>query len=107
MDKYIELLYCGYEVFKILVKNYLNIELYFLFLRVEKVVGDVKMIFVDVVEYLMFKMGCGGVIICLQNFVCVFELVKEEVFLDDGNEGEMKQRLLMEEVEQLGKMKLV
>lgn len=55
MDKHIELSYCNYEAFKVLAKNYLNVETHELFEEIKEVIKDAKMTPADVAENLMPK----------------------------------------------------
>lgn len=55
MDKHIELSYCSFEAFKVLAKNYLNLESHELFEKIEELIGDAKMTPADVAENLMPK----------------------------------------------------
>ncbi|VAH65770.1 unnamed protein product [Triticum turgidum subsp. durum] len=53
MDMHIEMSYCGFEAFKTLANNYLEVEAHPLFGAVEELLGDVKMTPADVAECLM------------------------------------------------------
>ncbi|KGN64267.1 AAA-ATPase ASD, mitochondrial [Cucumis sativus] len=55
MDKHIELSYCSYEAFKVLAKNYLNVETHELFEEIKELFNNVKMSPADVAENLMPK----------------------------------------------------
>ncbi|XP_038895644.1 AAA-ATPase At3g28580-like [Benincasa hispida] len=55
MDKHIELSYCSYEAFKVLAKNYLNVETHELFKEIKELITDAKMTPADVAENLMPK----------------------------------------------------
>lgn len=77
MDKHVELSYCGFEGFKILGKNYLDVDEHPLFGRVEGLLGEVKITPADVAERLMPKSVFESVTErndeCLQNLVEVLE----------------------------------
>ncbi|KAI3703539.1 hypothetical protein L1987_73689 [Smallanthus sonchifolius] len=55
MDKHIEMSYCCFEMFKVLAKNYLDVEWHELFETVERLLGGTKMTPADVAESLMLK----------------------------------------------------
>ena len=78
MDKHIELSYCCYEAFKVLAKNYLDIESHNLYTRIEKLLGEVNMTPADVAENLMPKSDDEDEEICLRNLINALEMEKEE-----------------------------
>ncbi|KAL0535449.1 hypothetical protein IC582_029779 [Cucumis melo] len=55
MDKHIELSYCSFEAFKVLAKNYLNLETHLLFDQIKELIGCLKITPADVAENLMPK----------------------------------------------------
>ncbi|CAA0839278.1 P-loop containing nucleoside triphosphate hydrolases superfamily protein [Striga hermonthica] len=55
MDKHIELSYCGFEAFKVLAKNYLEIEEHELFGKIRSMLEEIEMTPADVAENLMPK----------------------------------------------------
>ncbi|GER27961.1 P-loop containing nucleoside triphosphatehydrolases superfamily protein [Striga asiatica] len=55
MDKHIELSYCGFEAFKVLAKNYLEIEEHELFGKIRSMLEEIEMTPADVAENLMSK----------------------------------------------------
>ncbi|XP_023541549.1 AAA-ATPase At3g28580-like [Cucurbita pepo subsp. pepo] len=55
MDKHIELSYCTFEAFKVLSKNYLNIETHELFEEIQDLIKGAKITPADVAENLMPK----------------------------------------------------
>ncbi|GFP79963.1 probable mitochondrial chaperone bcs1-b [Phtheirospermum japonicum] len=69
MDKHIELSFCKYEGFKVLAKNYLEIEEHVLFESVEKLIGEVEITPADVAENLMAKSAKEGPEQCLLNLI--------------------------------------
>ncbi|MED6134103.1 hypothetical protein PIB30_034317 [Stylosanthes scabra] len=59
MDMHIELSYCGFEAFKLLAKNYLNIESHHLFETISELLKHSKITPADVAEHLMPKASFG------------------------------------------------
>ncbi|KAJ4911866.1 P-loop containing nucleoside triphosphate hydrolases superfamily protein [Raphanus sativus] len=55
MDMHIELSYCSFEAFKVLAKNYLDVDSHPLFGEIESLLKDTKMAPADVAEKLMAK----------------------------------------------------
>ncbi|CAN1162817.1 AAA-ATPase ASD, mitochondrial [Linum perenne] len=55
MDKHIEMSYCCFEAFKLLARNYLDMDGGVLFPRIEELLEEVKMTPADVAEHLMPK----------------------------------------------------
>ncbi|KAL3655346.1 hypothetical protein CASFOL_001132 [Castilleja foliolosa] len=76
MDKHIELSYCKYEGFKVLAKNYLEIEEHVLFESVKKLIGEVEITPADVAENLMAKSAKEGPEQCLLNLIRTLEEFK-------------------------------
>ena len=81
MDKHIELSYCCFETFKVLAKNYLDIESHDLFATIERLVGETNMTPADVAESLMPKSDEENADTCLNNLVKSLEEAKEEARL--------------------------
>ncbi|KAG8388652.1 hypothetical protein BUALT_Bualt02G0147600 [Buddleja alternifolia] len=78
MDKHIELSYCKYEGFKVLAKNYLEIEApHPLFPKVEALIEEVEITPADVAESLMPKSTKDGPEKCLLNLIQTLEKCKE------------------------------
>ncbi|KAL0535451.1 hypothetical protein IC582_029781 [Cucumis melo] len=69
MDKHIELSYCSYEAFKVLAKNYLNVETHELFGEIKELFNNVKMTPADVAENLMPKSRQEGAEHSLRRFI--------------------------------------
>ncbi|KAL2335569.1 hypothetical protein Fmac_016782 [Flemingia macrophylla] len=88
MDKHIELTYCCYETFKVLAKNYLDIESHHLFSTIEKLLEETKMTPADVAENLMPKSHDEEVESCLHSLIEALEMSKE----DAQKKKEEKQR---------------
>ncbi|XP_061353145.1 AAA-ATPase ASD, mitochondrial-like [Gastrolobium bilobum] len=78
MDKHIELSYCCYEAFKLLAKNYLDVESHSLFPTIEKLLGETNMTPADVAENLMPKSIIEDSETCLKNLIDSLEKAKEE-----------------------------
>ncbi|KAG8367857.1 hypothetical protein BUALT_Bualt16G0116200 [Buddleja alternifolia] len=76
MDKHIELSYCGFEGFKVLAKNYLDLEWHYMFSRIEDLLGRIEITPADVAEILM---PAGNVEICLKNLISTLEGVEETI----------------------------
>ncbi|KAI5392963.1 hypothetical protein KIW84_060205, partial [Lathyrus oleraceus] len=77
MDKHIELSYCGFEAFKILAKNYLNIESHYLFDTICELLEEVEITPADVAEHLMPKSSSGDVQVYLKSLIHALQLAKE------------------------------
>ncbi|MED6184136.1 hypothetical protein PIB30_044490 [Stylosanthes scabra] len=85
MDKHIEFSYCSHEAFKVLTRNYLDLEYHDLFPTIEKLLEMTNMTPADVAENLMPKSLDVGVETCLCNLVQALEKSKEE----DSNKVEI------------------
>ncbi|KAL0332890.1 UNVERIFIED_CONTAM: AAA-ATPase ASD, mitochondrial [Sesamum calycinum] len=77
MDMRIELSYCGFEAFKILAKNYLDIDSHELFATVRQQLEETKMTPADVAENLMPKSGSDDEGTCLRRLIKALEEAKE------------------------------
>ncbi|KAL7092926.1 hypothetical protein ACP275_11G012000 [Erythranthe tilingii] len=73
MDKHVELSYCGFEGFKVLAKNYLDLERHEFFDTIERLLGEVKITPADVAECLMPRNIVGDAEICLKNLISAME----------------------------------
>ncbi|WJX15770.1 hypothetical protein P8452_05875 [Trifolium repens] len=78
MDMHIELSYCGFEAFKMLAKNYLNIESHNLFGTICELLKEINITPADVAEHLMPKTASGDAEIYLKSLIQALELAKEE-----------------------------
>ncbi|KAK3025519.1 hypothetical protein RJ639_042054 [Escallonia herrerae] len=78
MDKHIELSYCCFEAFKVLARNYLDLESDPLFTTISKLLEETKMTPADVAENLMPKSAEEGPQTCLENLIKALEAAKEE-----------------------------
>ncbi|KAF0908836.1 hypothetical protein E2562_028720 [Oryza meyeriana var. granulata] len=75
MDMHIEMSYCGFEAFKTLAKNYLDIDAHHLFAVVDEVLREVNLTPADVAECLMTAKRSGSDdTSCLE--ICIDELKK-------------------------------
>ncbi|KAI3961284.1 hypothetical protein MKX01_006998 [Papaver californicum] len=80
MDKHIELGYCCFDGFKILAKNYLNIDEHPLFETIRCLIDETRITPADVAENLMPKTVNGGDYseVCLGNLITALEKSKED-----------------------------
>ncbi|OIV90259.1 hypothetical protein TanjilG_11987 [Lupinus angustifolius] len=78
MDKHIELSYCGFEAFKVLANNYLDIESHNLFPIIEKLLGETNMTPADVAENLMPKSFDEDSENCLNDLIKSLEEAKNK-----------------------------
>nr|GME17615.1 AAA-ATPase At3g28580-like [Ipomoea batatas] len=78
MDSHIELSYCCFEAFKVLAKNYLDIESHELFPEIRGLLGETKVTPADVAENLMPKSGREKAETCLKRLIKSLETAKEE-----------------------------
>ncbi|KAL1531783.1 AAA-ATPase-like protein [Salvia divinorum] len=76
MDKHIELSYCKYEGFKVLAKNYLELEVHPLFQSIEELIQEIEISPADVAENLMPKSAKDGPEQSLRNLICILEETK-------------------------------
>ncbi|KAL9227397.1 hypothetical protein vseg_003088 [Gypsophila vaccaria] len=80
MDKHIEMSYCSFEGFRVLVKNYLFVEdeEYALFDEVKKLLNEVKVTPADVAENLMPKNSEENAQTCIKKLICALEDAKKK-----------------------------
>lgn len=78
MDKHIELSYCCFEAFKVLAKNYLELESHEMFGKIEELLGETKMTPADVAENLMPMSDEEDEEDCLKRLIEGLETAKEE-----------------------------
>ncbi|KAL4591320.1 hypothetical protein LXL04_004278 [Taraxacum kok-saghyz] len=81
MDKHIEMSYCCYETFKVLAKNYLDLESHELFPSISKLLGETNMTPADVAENLMPKSAEEDAESCLKDLIKALENAKEKARL--------------------------
>ncbi|XP_010502854.1 PREDICTED: AAA-ATPase At3g28540-like [Camelina sativa] len=102
MDNHIEMSYCRFEAFKVLAKNYLEIESHDLYGDVKRLVEEVDMSPADVAENLMPKSDEQDAEICLKRLVKSLEEVKEKaknLAEEDEKEARKKMKKKAEEEE--------
>lgn len=103
MDKHIELSYCCFESFKVLAKNYLDVDSQCLFDKIRRLLEEVNISLADVAENLMVKSSIAdNVDICLEDLVRVLEMAKEEERVKAAGEEENATRQLAEKVKAKG-----
>ncbi|PON59449.1 Spastin [Parasponia andersonii] len=90
MDKHIELSYCCFEAFKVLAKNYLDVESHDLFSTIERLLGETDMTPADVAETLMPKSDDEDADVCLKNLAEAIEKAKEDAIRKKAEEEEEK-----------------
>ncbi|WVZ13508.1 hypothetical protein V8G54_011074 [Vigna mungo] len=78
MDKHIEMSYCCFDAFKVLAKNYLDVESHLLFGRIGTLLQETEMSPADVAENLMPKSEDEDVETCLENLINALKKNKEE-----------------------------
>ncbi|XVE92590.1 hypothetical protein REPUB_Repub01dG0111600 [Reevesia pubescens] len=78
MDKHIEMSYCCFEAFKVLRKNYLEIDSHSLFGEIETLLGETKMTHADVVENLIPKSDEEKEETCLKRLIKALKAIKEK-----------------------------
>ncbi|KAL5582429.1 hypothetical protein UlMin_014871 [Ulmus minor] len=83
MDKHIELSYCCFEAFRVLAKNYLDVESHNLFPRIECLLGQTDMTPADVAENLMPKSDTEDADTCLKSLVEALEKVEEKTRINE------------------------
>ncbi|XP_022856772.1 AAA-ATPase ASD, mitochondrial-like [Olea europaea var. sylvestris] len=76
MDKHIELSYCCFEAFKVLAKNYLDLESHKLFAEIDSLLKETKMTPADVAENLMPKSAEEDEEACLVRLITALEEAK-------------------------------
>ncbi|KAJ4900938.1 P-loop containing nucleoside triphosphate hydrolases superfamily protein [Raphanus sativus] len=77
MDNHIEMSYCRFEAFKVLAKNYLEIESHDLYGEIERLVEEIDMSPADVAENLMPKSDEEDAEICLKRLLKSLEEERE------------------------------
>ncbi|KAF9625525.1 hypothetical protein IFM89_023836 [Coptis chinensis] len=78
MDKYIELSYCSFEAFKVLARNYLEIDSHPLFETIHQLIDETRITPADVAESLMPKSISEDAETCLLNLVQILKEANEE-----------------------------
>ncbi|KAL6960688.1 AAA-ATPase ASD, mitochondrial [Sarracenia purpurea var. burkii] len=90
MDKHIELSYCCFESFKVLARNYLDLDSHRLFPIVQRLLEETNMTPADVAENLMPKSAEEDPDSCLENLIKALETAKEEARLKAEEEERLK-----------------
>ncbi|KAG1347540.1 AAA-ATPase ASD, mitochondrial [Cocos nucifera] len=78
MDKHIEMSYCCFDAFKVLAKNYLDIDSHPLFDAIRDLMEEVKITPADVAENLMLWSMDEDAGSCLENLIQAMNKAKEE-----------------------------
>ncbi|KAF6146173.1 hypothetical protein GIB67_005821 [Kingdonia uniflora] len=76
MDKHIEMSYCGFEGFKVLAKNYLDIDFHILFETIEHLLLKTQITPADIAENLMPKTSNRDAETSLKNLIQALEIAK-------------------------------
>ncbi|KAH7846520.1 hypothetical protein Vadar_014895 [Vaccinium darrowii] len=92
MDKHIELSYCCFEAFKVLARNYLDLESHDLFETIGKLLEETKISPADVAENLMPKSAEEDADACLGKLIKAIEKAKEEAKLKAAEEEKEKEK---------------
>ncbi|XP_059670256.1 AAA-ATPase ASD, mitochondrial-like [Cornus florida] len=90
MDKHIELSYCCFEAFKLLAKNYLDLESHHLFATIGNLLEENNITPADVAENLMPKSSEDDAETCLKKLIEALEKAKEEARLKAEEEERLK-----------------
>ncbi|KAL2950909.1 hypothetical protein AAZX31_19G017200 [Glycine max] len=104
MDKHIEMSYCCYDAFKVLAKNYLDVESHHLFGAIGGLLEETDMSPADVAENLMPKSVDEDVEICLHKLIKALEEAKEEKArkkAEEEEEARLKEEKVKEESTQM------
>ena len=91
MDKHIELSYCGFEAFKVLAKNYLDVDSHHLFATIGHMLEETKMTPADVAENLMPKSLNEDAETCLEKLIEAIKTAKEEAIKKAEEEALLKE----------------
>ncbi|GMY13554.1 aaa-atpase asd, mitochondrial [Fagus crenata] len=91
MDKHIELSYCGFEAFKVLAKNYLDVDSHHLFATIGHMLEETKMTPADVAENLMPKSLYEDAEPCLEKLIEAIKTAKEEAIKKAEEEALLKE----------------
>ncbi|KAH7845468.1 hypothetical protein Vadar_002580 [Vaccinium darrowii] len=97
MDKHIELSYCCFEAFKVLARNYLDLESHDMFETIGSLLKETKISPADVAENLMPKSAEEDVDACLGKLIKAIEKAKEEAKLKVEEEEEEEEKEKAEE----------
>ncbi|KAH6833429.1 P-loop containing nucleoside triphosphate hydrolases superfamily protein [Perilla frutescens var. hirtella] len=78
MDKHIEMSYCCFEAFKVLAKNYLNLDSHEKFEKIRCLLSETEISTADVAENLMPTSAEVSADECLKGLIAALQKVKEE-----------------------------
>ena len=90
MDKHIELSYCGFEAFKVLAKNYLDVDSHPLFATIGHLLEETNITPADVAENLMPKSTNEDAETCLKKLIEDLETAKDEAKMKAEEEARLK-----------------
>nr|POF25611.1 aaa-atpase [Quercus suber] len=90
MDMYIELSYCGFEAFKVLAKNYLDIDSHPLFATIGHLLEETNITPAEVAEKLMPKCMNEDAETCLKKLIEALETAKDEAKMKAEEEARLK-----------------
>ncbi|PQQ01228.1 AAA-ATPase [Prunus yedoensis var. nudiflora] len=102
MDKHIQLSYCCFGAFKVLARNYLDVESHELFGTIERLLGETDMTPADVAENLMLKSDTEDADSCLKSLIEALEAAKVEVRVKAEEEAKLKAEKEEKEKEESG-----
>ncbi|KAG2679093.1 hypothetical protein I3760_11G035200 [Carya illinoinensis] len=89
MDRHIELSYCSFEGFKVLAKNYLDLDMHPMFDAIKNLIGETEITPADVADNLMPKSSLDYAEKCLSNLIQILEEAKEEAAKKKDEEGKV------------------
>ncbi|KAL4601395.1 hypothetical protein ACB092_11G269800 [Castanea dentata] len=90
MDMHIEMSYCGFDAFKVLAKNYLDVESHELFETIDDLLKETEMTPADVAENLMPKSQNEDAETCLKKLIEAIKTAKEEATKKAEEEARLK-----------------
>ncbi|XP_075638662.1 AAA-ATPase ASD, mitochondrial-like [Castanea sativa] len=90
MDKHIELSYCGFEAFKVLAKNYLDVDSHPFFVTIGHLLEETNITPADVAENLMPKSLNEDAEACLKKLIEAIKTAKEEATKKAEEEARLK-----------------
>nr|XP_016474092.1 PREDICTED: AAA-ATPase At3g28580-like [Nicotiana tabacum] len=100
MDKHIVLSYCCFESFKVLARNYLDVESHDHFPEIRRLMGETNMTPADIAENLMPKSSKENADTCLKRLINALEIAKEEAKLKAKEEEEEERAKAKKEKEE-------
>ncbi|KAM3686273.1 hypothetical protein ACJW31_11G186000 [Castanea mollissima] len=90
MDMHIEMSYCGFEAFKVLAKNYLDVDSHELFATIDHLLEETDITPADVAENLMPKSQNEDAETCLKKLIEAIKTAKEEAAKNAEEEARLK-----------------